>query len=116
MQAGPGGIGPPRNSVRVGDAEKDGVVMNVYINHNHSHGSKSAWSRPKLGWHTDALRDIAYLRLPKPMLNFGLHLDTVDAGQGDAALCLLPGTHRQSLLSFVFRKARVFWGSNLFGG
>ena len=37
-------------------------------------------------------------------LNFGIHLDDGDAKMGDAALCLLPGTHRQSFLSFCFRK------------
>lgn len=87
-------------SVRIGDLEKDGVVFNSYVNHGESKG----WSRAQLGWHTDGLRDIAYLRIPKPMLNVGMHLDTVDQKNGDAALCLLPSTHLQSFLGFCFRK------------
>ena len=62
-------------------------------------------SRPGLGWHTDALRDIAYGRTPQAMLNFGIHFDAVDPAHGDAALCLIPRTHRQGTLGFLFRKA-----------
>jgi hypothetical protein len=43
---------------RVGDQEKDGVVFNRYINIPGS-------AYPDLGWHTDGLRDIFYLRRPK---------------------------------------------------
>ena len=113
-------------SVRIGDQEKDGVVLNSYVNLGGDGAAASSssssssdgdadprqepppprparWSRSQLGWHTDALRDIAYLRMPRPMLNFGLHLDTVDPAKGDAALCLIPGTHRQGWFSFAFR-------------
>lgn len=85
------------DSVRIGDLEKDGVVMNSYVQENAS----STWSRPGLGWHTDGVRDVFYLRMPRPMLNVGLHLDTVDPAV-DAALCLLPGTHTQGLMGMLF--------------
>ena len=91
--------------VRVGDREKDGVVMNTYVNKGERASSQGPiWSRKQLGWHTDALRDIAYGRMPGAMLNFGIHLDDCDPAAGDAALCLLPGTHRQSFFGFLFRK------------
>ena len=53
---------------RVGDDEKDGVVINRYLNVPGS-------AYPRLGWHTDGLRDLFYLRMPREMLNVGLHLD-----------------------------------------
>jgi phytanoyl-CoA hydroxylase len=80
---------------RVGDREKDGVVVNRYLN---APGSV----HPKLGWHTDGLRDLFYLRMPKQMLNIGLHFDRVRAEDG--GLRLLPGTHTQGFLSMCFRK------------
>jgi phytanoyl-CoA hydroxylase len=80
---------------RVGDREKDGVVVNRYLN---APGSV----HPKLGWHTDGLRDLFYLRMPKQMLNVGLHFDCVRAEDG--GLRLLPGTHTQGFLSMCFRK------------
>lgn len=81
--------------VRIGHDEQDGVVMNRYVN---AVGSV----RPGLGWHTDGLRDLFYLRRPQQMLNFGLHLDRITAAEG--GLRLLPGTHRQGLLAMMFRK------------
>jgi phytanoyl-CoA hydroxylase len=80
---------------RVGDQEKDGVVVNRYINLPGS-------VYPKLGWHTDGLRDLFYLRMPKQMLNVGLHFDRVRAVDG--GLRLIPGTHTQGFLSMCFRK------------
>jgi phytanoyl-CoA hydroxylase len=80
---------------RVGDREKDGVVVNRYIN---TPGSVY----PKLGWHTDGLRDLFYLRMPEQMLNVGLHFDRVRAEDG--GLRLLPGTHTQGFLSMCFKK------------
>ena len=81
--------------VRVGHNEQDGVVINRYVN---TEGSV----RPGLGWHTDGLRDIFYLRKPQRMLNFGLHLDKVSKDEG--GLRLIPGTHLQGLFSMMFRK------------
>ena len=81
--------------VRVGHTEQDGVIMNRYVN---TAGSV----RPGLGWHTDGLRDIFYLRRPQQMLNFGLHLDRITAAEG--GLRLIPGTHTQGLFSTMFHK------------
>ena len=81
---------------RVGELEKDGVVLNRYIN---LPGSVYG----KLGWHTDGLRDLFYFRMPQQMLNFGLHLDHCPKENG--GLRLIPGTHEQGFLSMCFRKA-----------
>jgi ectoine hydroxylase-related dioxygenase (phytanoyl-CoA dioxygenase family) len=80
---------------RVGEREKDGVVVNRYLN---AEGS----TRNNLGWHTDGLRDIFYLRRPKPQLNVGLHFDRCHASQG--GLRVLPGTHRQGIWSMLTKK------------
>ena len=53
---------------RVGEEEKDGVVVNRYLNVRHS-------IYKRLGWHTDGIRDLFYGRMPVQMLNVGLHLD-----------------------------------------
>ncbi len=81
---------------RVGDAEKDGVVINRFMNVPGS-------VYPRLGWHTDGLRDIFYGRMPQEMLNIGLHLDRCTADNG--GLRLIPGSHRQGFWSMCFRKA-----------
>ena len=80
---------------RVGDAEKDGVVVNRYVNVPGS-------AYPRLGWHTDGLRDIFYGRLPVQMLNIGLHLDDCAAENG--GLRLIPGSHTQGFWDTCFRK------------
>lgn len=80
---------------RVGDREKDGVVVNRYIN-----VAGSVYRR--LGWHTDGLRDLFYGRMPQQMLNIGLHLDEV--GTRDGGLSLVPGTHEQGFLSMLAAK------------
>jgi ectoine hydroxylase-related dioxygenase (phytanoyl-CoA dioxygenase family) len=80
---------------RVGDREKDGVVINRYINDIGS-------VYPRLGWHTDGLRDLFYLRMPKRMLNVGLHFDRIT--KEDGGLRLIPGSHEQGFLSMAFRK------------
>ena len=80
---------------RVGDNEKDGVVINRYLN-------VAGGTYPRLGWHTDGLRDLFYLRMPQPMLNVGLHLDDCTAENG--GLRLLPGSHKQGFFSMCFRK------------
>lgn len=81
---------------RIGDREKDGVVMNRYFR---AEGSL----RPNLAWHTDALRDVFYNRkMPGPMLNVGLHFDRVRPEDG--GLRVLPGTHTQGVFSTLFRK------------
>jgi ectoine hydroxylase-related dioxygenase (phytanoyl-CoA dioxygenase family) len=80
---------------RVGDEEMDGVVFNRYLNQPGS-------SRPNLGWHTDGLRDLFYLRMPKQMLNVGMHFDTCTKETG--GLRILPGSHKQGFLSMCFKK------------
>ncbi len=80
---------------RVGDQEKDGCVVNNYINIPGS-------VYPRLGWHTDGLRDLFYLRYPQRMLNVGLHLTDCPASNG--GLRLVPGTHHQGLFNMCFHK------------
>ncbi|MDB5970783.1 MAG: Phytanoyl-CoA dioxygenase [Hydrocarboniphaga sp.] len=86
-------IGSP--DARVGANEKDGLVVNHYV-----HGPHSEHSR--LGWHTDGLRDIFLGSRLNPLLNVGVHLSELGIEHG--GLRLLPGTHRQSLWQFLFRK------------
>jgi phytanoyl-CoA hydroxylase len=83
------------SDARVGDREKDGVVVNRYLNVPGS-------VHPRLGWHTDGLRDLFYGRMPLPMLNIGLHLDRCTAANG--GLRLIPGSHNQGFFSMCFRK------------
>lgn len=84
------------DDARIGDREKDGVVLNRYLN---AKGSL----RPSIGWHTDGLRDVFYnWRLPAPQLNVGLHLNRIRPEDG--GLRILPGTHNQGLLALLFRK------------
>lgn len=80
---------------RVGDEEKDGVVLNRNLN-----VAGSAY--PKLGWHTDGLRALFYGRLPGPMLNVGLHFDAISKEEG--GLRLVPGSHKQGFWEMAFGK------------
>ena len=80
---------------RLGDREKDGVVINCFRN--------EAGSRyRRLGWHTDGLRDVFYGRLPGPMYNVGYYIDDSPLAKG--CLRLIPGSHRQGLWSMAFGK------------
>ncbi len=80
---------------RIGEFEKDGLVVNHYIN-------SDASSFTKMGWHTDCLRDVFYGKKIMPMLNVGIHLDNYDPKNG--GLRIIPGTHKQDLLNLLFRK------------
>ena len=80
---------------RVGHDEKDGVVVDRYINVPGS-------AYPRLGWHTDGLRDIFRGRMPQQMLNIGLHFDRI--ARADGGLRLIPGSHRQGFWDTCFRK------------
>ncbi|MEE2962219.1 MAG: phytanoyl-CoA dioxygenase family protein [Myxococcota bacterium] len=80
---------------RVGEREKDGVVVNRYLNTPES-------TRTRLGWHNDGLRDLFYLRMPQEMLNVGLHLD--DCTVDDGGLRLIPGTQKQGFLKMCLYK------------
>lgn len=81
---------------RVGEDEKDGVVINRYLNVPGSIYKAQ-------GWHTDGLRDLFYLRMPQRMLNVGMHFDDCTAENG--GLRLIPGSHRQSFFGMCFGKA-----------
>lgn len=80
---------------RVGEYEKDGLVINHYIN-----GEFSKLSQ--MGWHTDSLRDVFYGKKIMPMLNVGIHLDNCSPANG--GLRLIPSTHKQTLRKLLFRK------------
>jgi phytanoyl-CoA dioxygenase PhyH len=80
---------------RIGEHEKDGLVINHYVN-----SSSSKFTQ--LGWHTDSPRDLFLGSRILPMLNVGLHLDdcTYDSG----GLRVLPGTHNQNIFQLLFKK------------
>jgi ectoine hydroxylase-related dioxygenase (phytanoyl-CoA dioxygenase family) len=80
---------------RIGEFEKDGLVVNHYVN-----APTSAFTQ--LGWHTDSPRDLFLGSKILPMLNVGLHLD--DCPFENGGLRVLPGTHTQSLFRLLFRK------------
>lgn len=92
LQALLGFVGP---GARIGKDEKDGMVFNHYVN-----GPLSKFT--KMGWHTDGLRDIFMGGRLNPMLNVGIHLSNLKPENG--GLRIIPGTHRQSLYQFLFRK------------
>jgi phytanoyl-CoA hydroxylase len=80
---------------RIGENEKDGLVVNHYIN-----TAVSAFRQ--LGWHTDSPRDLFLGRRIRPMLNVGLHLD--DCPYENGGLRVLPGTHTEGLFRLLFKK------------
>lgn len=80
---------------RLGINEKDGLVVNHYVNIDASQFTQ-------MGWHTDSVRDIFLGKRILPMLNVGIHLDDQDPRNG--GLRLLPGTHHQSKWNMLFRK------------
>lgn len=84
-----------RDDARIAEDEKDGLVMNHYLNTQQSNSKK-------LGWHTDVLRDYFYFHQLLPMLNIGIHLD--DCPYENGGLRFLAGTHHQSLLKMLFAK------------
>ena len=80
---------------RLGEDEKDGVVVNHYVN---LEGSRYK----QLGWHTDGLRDVFLGQRQRPLWQVGLYLDDSPLTKG--GLRLIPGTHKQGLLGELFRK------------
>jgi ectoine hydroxylase-related dioxygenase (phytanoyl-CoA dioxygenase family) len=82
-------------SGRIGENEKDGMVVNNYINTPNS-------CFKEMGWHTDAPRDIFQGQKIMPMLNVGIHLDTCLFQNG--GLRVIPGSQRQNLFRLLFRK------------
>lgn len=80
---------------RIGENEKDGLVLNNYIR-----TPNSAFSQ--MGWHTDSPRDLFMGQRIMPMLNVGIHLD--DCPFENGGLRILPGTHKQGVLRLLFGK------------
>ena len=80
---------------RIGEDEKDGLVVSNYINIPNSKLSQ-------LGWHTDSPRDLFLGQRIMPMLNVGLHLD--DCPFENGGLRVLPGTHKQGIFKLLFGK------------
>ena len=92
------------HNARLAEREKDGIVINNFIN-----TPQSAYT--KLGWHTDSPRDIFYnRRKPGPMLNVGLYLDDCPLEKGGVRI--LPGTHKQSVPAMLLRKFPMFFNHN----
>lgn len=80
---------------RIGEQEKDGLVVNNYINTPNS-------TFTQMGWHTDSPRDLFMGQRIMPMLNVGIHLDTCLFENG--GLRVIPGTHRQNIFKLLFGK------------
>lgn len=80
---------------RIGENEKDGLVLNHYI--NVENGTYS-----KMGWHTDCPRDLFLGQRIMPMLNVGIHLD--DCPYDNGGLRVIPGTHKQGTFGLMFGK------------
>jgi phytanoyl-CoA hydroxylase len=85
----------PADDARIAENEKDGVVVNQYVNSSHS-------KMKQMGWHTDSLRDIFYGKRVRPMLNIGINL--TDSKKVHGGLRVLKGTHKQSMYQMIFRK------------
>lgn len=85
-------VGP---DARLGINEKDGLVVNHYVN-------TDASKFTQMGWHTDSIRDVFLGKRILPMLNVGIHLDDQDPRNG--GLRLLPGTQDQNLWNMLFKK------------
>jgi len=85
-------LGP---DARIAEQEKDGLVINHYVNTGESNYTR-------LGWHTDGLRDLFTQFRLNPMLNVGIYLD--DSPKEKGSLRIIPGTHKQSLREMLFRK------------
>lgn len=80
---------------RVGENEKDGLVINHFINTREGTFSQ-------MGWHTDSPRDIFLGTRILPMLNVGIHLD--DCPMTNGGLRVLLGTHNRGWRTLFFKK------------
>ena len=80
---------------RLGENEKDGLVVNHYVR-----TPNSAFSQ--MGWHTDSPRDLFLGQRIMPMLNVGIHLD--DCPMTNGGLRVMPGTHKQGVFKMLFWK------------
>ncbi len=80
---------------RIGENEKDGLVLNNYLRTPDSNFTH-------MGWHTDSPRDLFLGQKIMPMLNVGIHLD--DCPFANGGLRVLPGTHKQGFFKLMFGK------------
>lgn len=80
---------------RIGEDEKDGLVLNHYVRVEGGVFSK-------MGWHTDCPRDLFLGQKIMPMLNVGIHLD--DCPFENGGLRILPGTHKKGVMNLMFGK------------
>lgn len=80
---------------RIGERERDGLVVNHYRTEE-----GSVFSRQ--GWHTDSLRDVFYLEKPRRYLNTGFYIDDSPASKGGVRI--IPFSHRQGLWNLLTRK------------
>lgn len=80
---------------RVSEDEKDGLILNHYVNQPNSKFTQ-------MGWHTDNPRDLFLGQRILPMLNVGIHLD--DCPMSNGGLRVLPGTHTQNTFQLLFAK------------
>lgn len=81
---------------RVGERERDGLVVNRFRN-------EPGATYKRLGWHTDSLRDIFYLEKPRRYLNVGFYM--TDSPLEVGGLRVLPCTHHQPISAMIMRKA-----------
>jgi phytanoyl-CoA hydroxylase len=88
----------PDYESRIGFDEKDGAVCNYFVNVENS-------TYKQMGWHTDVLRDFLMLRKVLPMINVGIYFD--DSGEVNGGLRIIPGTHKQSVPSMLFKKLQI---------
>ena len=86
-EAGPG--------YRIGERERDGLVINHYR-------TEPGSTFKKQGWHTDSLRDVFYLEKPRRYLNVGIYLDDSPIEKGGVRL--IPFSHKQGIVSLLTRK------------
>jgi ectoine hydroxylase-related dioxygenase (phytanoyl-CoA dioxygenase family) len=81
---------------RIGERERDGLVVNHYR-------SEPGSSFSRLGWHTDSLRDVFYLEKPRRYLNVGIYLDDSPIEKGGVRV--IPFSHKQGIWPMLTRKA-----------
>jgi hypothetical protein len=80
---------------RLGERERDGLVVNHFRNEPGS-------AYDCIGWHTDSLRDLFYFEKPRRYLNVGFYLSDSPIAKG--GLRLIPFSHRQSIWGMLARK------------
>jgi len=80
---------------RVGEQERDGLVINTYRNEEGSVFRQQ-------GWHTDSLRDVFYFEKPRRYLNVGFYLEDSPVEKGGVRI--IPFSHKQSVWNLMTRK------------